>query len=97
MRDAQREIIADELEMRGSPLCDCAEAGPATSPTNGAAVAHHCWCTAVRASAMARQAASRTRHSRECGCSEADRSASLFWEHEFAARTPGRQFPNSGS
>ncbi|MFC5744234.1 hypothetical protein [Actinomadura rugatobispora] len=97
MREAQREAIADELEMRGSPLCDCVEALPAISPTSGAATAHHCWCTAVRASAVARRTASLTRHARECGCSEADRSAALFWEGEFAARTPGRQWPNSGS
>ena len=97
MREAEREIVADELEMRGSPLCDCADAGPATSLANGTSVAHHCWCAAVRASAMARRTASLTRHARECGCSEADRTAALFWEGRFTATTPGRRFPNSGS
>ncbi|WP_344590577.1 hypothetical protein [Actinomadura vinacea] len=79
----ERETIADELEMRGSPLCDCAEAGPP------AGMAHHCWCAAVRASALARRTASRTRHARECGCDEADRSAALFWEGRFTTRPPG--------
>ncbi|WP_395107705.1 hypothetical protein [Actinomadura sp. SCN-SB] len=97
MLDAQRAAIADELEMRGSPLCDCAGHGPAVGRTTGAAIAHHCWCAAVRASALARRAASATRHARECGCSDADREAALFWEGEFQARRPGGRAPGPGA
>lgn len=97
MVDAQRAMIADELEMRGSPLCDCAGRGPALGRATGAAIAHHCGCAAVRASALARRAASPTRHARECGCDHADREAALFWEREFAARRPGAHLPASGA
>ncbi|TDC69391.1 hypothetical protein E1200_08700 [Actinomadura sp. GC306] len=97
MVDAQRAAMADELEMRGSPLCDCAGRGPAFSRTTGAAIAHHCGCAAVRASALARRAASATRHARECGCDLADREAALYWEKEFAARRPGGHVPGSGA
>lgn len=96
MTDVQRAMIADELEMRGSPLCDCAGLGPARSRATGAAIAHHCGCAAVRASALARRAATRTRHASECGCDHADREAALFWEREFAARRPGAYIPGSG-
>ena len=96
MPDAQREMVADELEMRGSPLCDCAELDPAFSRATGAATAHHCGCAAVRASALARRAASVTRHARECGCFAADREAALFWQGEFGARRPGGHVPGSG-
>lgn len=96
MVDAERAAIADELEMRGSPLCDCAHRGTAFGVVTGAPVAHHCGCAAVRASALARRAASATRHARECGCDAADREAVLFWEGEFAARRPGGYVPGSG-
>lgn len=97
MGDAQRAMFADELEMRGSPLCDCAGSGPHASPTTGAPVAHHCGCAAVRASAIVRRTESRTRHTRECGCSEADRDADLFWERAFAAARPGGRVPGQGA
>ncbi|MGI5169753.1 hypothetical protein ACQEU3_35915 [Spirillospora sp. CA-253888] len=87
--DAQRAALADELESRGSPLCDCAAAGPAVSAASGAAMAHHCGCAAVRASALARRAASSTRHARECGCGRADREAALYWEPRLAGPRPG--------
>jgi hypothetical protein len=97
MIDARRAMVADELEMRGSPLCDCADRGPAFGRTTGAPIAHHCGCGAVRASALARRAASITRHARECGCSDADREAALFWERELAARRPGGRSPGAGA
>ncbi|MGK5558232.1 hypothetical protein ACSNOI_42205 [Actinomadura kijaniata] len=85
--DAQRAALADELEMRGSPLCDCSG-----SPV----AAHACGCAAVRASALVRRAASATRHSRECGCGIADREAALFWEPALSAR-PGSAGPGPGA
>ncbi|MFB4315281.1 hypothetical protein [Actinomadura sp. 21ATH] len=88
MDDARRAMFADELEMRGSPLCDCAGEGAPVSPATGARVAHRCGCAAVRASALIRRAASLTRHARECGCTEADREAALFWERELMGRRP---------
>ncbi|MFI0353038.1 hypothetical protein [Actinomadura sp. 9N407] len=97
MGDAERAMFADELEMRGSPLCDCGGAGQAVGSTTGVPVAHHCGCAAVRASAIVRRAASVTRHARECGCSEADRAAALFWEREFAAARPGARTPGRGA
>ncbi|MEW2352322.1 hypothetical protein [Spirillospora sp. NPDC029432] len=92
MGDVRRAMFADELEMRGSPLCDCAGPVPPVSPTTGAPVAHRCGCAAVRASALIRRAASLTRHARECGCTDADREAALFWERELG-RHPGSPPP----
>ncbi|MEU5880397.1 hypothetical protein [Spirillospora sp. NPDC047279] len=89
MTDAQRAALADELEMRGSPLCDCAGLGPPpVSPVTGGAMAHHCACAAVRASALVRRAATRTRHSVECGCGIADDIAGRFWDEAGLADRP---------
>ncbi|MFG2005794.1 hypothetical protein ACGFNU_42265 [Spirillospora sp. NPDC048911] len=96
--DAQRAALADELEMRGSPLCDCAGAGPPPiSPLTGGAVAYHCECAAVRASALVRRAASRTRHAAECGCGLADDVAGRFWDEANLAERPGPRGPGSGA
>ncbi|XRQ08968.1 hypothetical protein ACN3XK_72895 [Actinomadura welshii] len=88
--DAQRAALADELEMRGSPLCDCAgRDSPPVSPRTGTPMAHHCDCAAVQASAIARRAASETRHRAECGCTTADDAARRFWDATLTARRPG--------
>lgn len=64
-----REDFADELEARGSLLCDCDQYDSLpTSPRTGARLDHHCDCAAVKASATIRRGESVTRHGRECGC-----------------------------
>lgn len=73
MREPQRFTrgeFADELEARGSILCDCDRPGsnPPTSPRTGQRMDHHCECAAVKASATVRRGESVTRHGRECGC-----------------------------
>ncbi|GAA2603511.1 hypothetical protein SMC26_03600 [Actinomadura fulvescens] len=93
MTDAQRAALADELEMRGSPLCDCAGPPPVSALTGGT-VAHRCECAAVRASALVRRAASRTRHAAECGCGLADDLAGRFWDE---AGLRGRPSPGTGA
>ena len=73
-----REQFADELEVRGSLLCDCADpAGdPPTKPSDRSQrMDHHCDCAAVQASAMIRRGESITRHGRDCGCLVVDKSA----------------------
>lgn len=72
-----REQFADELEARGSLLCDCdgLDARPSTNPHTGVRMDHHCDCGAVEASAVIRRGESVTRHGRECGCLVIDNSA----------------------
>lgn len=72
-----REEFADELEARGSLLCDCddRDGSSPTNPRTGVRMDHHCDCAAVTASAVVRRGESVTRHGRECGCLVVDNSA----------------------
>jgi hypothetical protein len=71
-----REEFADELEARGSLLCDCDNPEGSPPTRHGRRLDHHCDCAAVQASAIVRRGESVTRHGRECGCLVADNSVS---------------------
>lgn len=71
-----RARFADELEVVGSPLCDCRPDVPGREPSNFITkilLSHHCNCAAVLASRVVRRGEEPTLHERACTCGERHR------------------------
>lgn len=68
LRDALALFVRDVEGVRGSGLCDCADAdGDPTNPKTGAVMDHHCDCRSVSTAALLLGAYSETVHAEQCG------------------------------